>query len=372
MSLENLTSFYPTYSLLDEIVSSGGYKHINFFIDLKNILQALYKNETVQEIVNSSLQSQKLDPSIFINLLNFLIYNKKYSLKRNITVDFFVFFEIGESFYHTQISPTYKYSRRIDNLYGLDKAGKEYFSKILQNNYDLIEKVINKIPNTYCIRLANFEADFVPYYLIRNNYIVDDAANIIFSSDHDLLQCLDLPGKNFIIRKTKLNKKIVRRGNVVEEHLKYEKRYPDNYLTLFMSIIGDSGDDVTGIDQLGPKRTNEIMDDIVKLGGSIEEIRKNVLSGKKLFDLSQKNIQNKNMIRVVENEEIISRNLKLVDFEIMSRTLDNPPSTYVLNIRKHIENIFINKQEYPADILISALKKTGIDIPEETIILFST
>ena len=370
MSLENLTSFYPPYSLLDETVSSGGYTHMNLFIDLKNILQSLYQSETVKSIVESSLQSKKFDSSIFTNLLNFLIYNKKYALKRNITVDFFVFFEVGRSFYHENISPSYKYSRKIDNLYGLDKEHKDYYTTILQNNYDLIDKVINKIPNTYSIRLERFEADFIPYYLIRNEYLLENSANIIFSSDHDLLQCLELPGNNFVLRKTKLNKKIIRRGDAVREHLKCEETYPDNYLSLFMSIIGDGGDDVDGIAGLGPKRTKDIINEIVACGGSIEEIRKNTLIGNKLFKPCQKNIQNKNMIKVIDNEAIISRNLKLVDFEVISRTMDNPPSTNILNVRKHIEGVFNNKVCYSFEVMSSALSKTGMDIPPDTNLLF--
>jgi len=371
ISLENLTSFYPTYSMLDEIVSSGGHTHLNIFIDVKGVLQSIYKDETMKAIVESSLQSKKFDTSIVINLLNLIIYVKKYALKRSITIDFFVFFEIGSSFYHESISPTYKYSRRIDNLHGLDRPHKEYLTNVLQSNYDLIDKIINKIPNAYSIRLQNFEADFVPYYLIRNEYVVsENSANIIFSSDHDLLQCLDLPGNNFVMRKIKANKRIVRRGNAVNEHLKCDEDYPDNYLTLFMSIIGDTGDDVDGIVGLGPGRTKDIINDVISYGGSIEQIRRNTLSGNKLFNVCRENIQNKNMIKVIDNESAIARNLKLVDFEIISRTLDDPSSTYVLNIRRHIEDTFNNKREYTSDIIITALNKTGMDVPPEINLLF--
>ena len=371
MSLENLTSFYPPYSLLDEVVSSGGYTHLNLFIDIKGILQSIYKDETMKAIVESSLQSKKFDSSIVTNILNFMLYNKKYALKRNITVDFFIFFEIGSSFYHESISSSYKYSRKIDNLHGLDRSHKEYHTHIMQNNYDLIDRVINKIPNAYSIRLQNFEADFIPYYLIRNDYVLsDNSANIIFSSDHDLLQCLDLPGNNFVLRKIKMNKRIIRRGNAVKEHFKFDEDYPDNYLTLFMSIIGDTGDDVDGITGLGPSRTRDIINEIVSYGGSIEQLRQNTLSGNKLFNVCRENIQNKNMIKVIDNESAIARNLKLVDFEVMSRTLDDPPSTYVLDIRRHIENTFTNKHDYTSDVIISALNKTGMDVSPEINLLF--
>ena len=153
-------------------------------------------------------------------------------------------------------------------------------------------------------------------------------------------------------------------------HLKCEETYPDNYLSLFMSIIGDGGDDVDGIAGLGPKRTKDIINEIVACGGSIEEIRKNTLIGNKLFKPCQKNIQNKNMIKVIDNEAIISRNLKLVDFEVISRTMDNPPSTNILNVRKHIEGVFNNKVCYSFEVMSSALSKTGMDIPPDTNLLF--
>jgi hypothetical protein len=188
MSIENLTSFYPPYSLLDEVVSCDNSRHLNLFIDLKNILQSVYISDVAKSIVESSLESRQIDSSIFLAVLNFLIFHKKYAEKRNITLDFFIFFEMGRSYYHESIYPKYKYSRKIDDLNGLDREHRDYFTQIQQNNYNLVEKFLNKVPNTYVVKLDKFEADFIPYYLIRNEYVAE-GTNVVYSSDHDLLHC---------------------------------------------------------------------------------------------------------------------------------------------------------------------------------------
>lgn len=371
MAIENLTSFYPSYSLLDEVISAGNFKHLNLFIDVKNILQLVYVDDIIKSLVESSLESRQFDSSIFYGILNFLIFHKKYADKRNITIDFFLFFEIGESSYHKNIYPKYKYSRRIDDSNGLDREHKEYSTIILQNNYNLLEKFLNKIPNIYVTKLENFEADVVPYYLIRNNYVEDrDAANIIYSSDHDLFQCLELPGNNYIFRKTKFSKKILRKGSAVQNHLKNGRCFPDNYLPMFMAIIGDKSDDIEGIDGLGPKRVEEIIEEVISLGGSVEKIRFNILNGNPIFGATSKIIQNKNIEKVLQAEDTIIRNIKIIDFEVISSILDDPPNTEILNKRKSIENVFENKKVYPQDILLLALKKTGADIPNEVGVLF--
>ena len=76
MHPSSLLSYYPTYAILDEIVSYGSYKELNIFIDLKNNLQTTYMKHAVENIVESSKQSRFVDTSVFSSLISFLSFHK--------------------------------------------------------------------------------------------------------------------------------------------------------------------------------------------------------------------------------------------------------------------------------------------------------
>ena len=127
MHPSSLLSYYPTYAILDEIASFGNYKKLNIFIDLKNTLQTTYMKHAIENIIDSSKKSRYLDTSVFSALISFLSFHKIYGVKRGIDTNFIIFFETGQSFYHKNIDKSYKISRRIDNLYGIDKVDRDLF-----------------------------------------------------------------------------------------------------------------------------------------------------------------------------------------------------------------------------------------------------
>ena len=66
MHPSSILSYYPTYSLLDEITSySSNYKQINLYFDIKNNLQTLYMEHAIVNLIESSLKIS------FCNLVNF-------------------------------------------------------------------------------------------------------------------------------------------------------------------------------------------------------------------------------------------------------------------------------------------------------------
>ena len=93
MHPSSLISYYPTYAILDEIVSIGGYKELNIFIDLKNVLQTTYMKHAIENIVESSKSSRYMDTSIFSSLISFLSFHKIYGVKRGIETNFIIFYE---------------------------------------------------------------------------------------------------------------------------------------------------------------------------------------------------------------------------------------------------------------------------------------
>jgi 5'-3' exonuclease len=371
MHPSSLISYYPTYAILDEIVSIGNYKELNIFIDLKNALQTTYMKHAIENIVESSKSSKFVDTSVFSSLISFLSFHKIYGVKRGIETNFIVFFESGHSSYHLNIDKNYKVSRKIDDLYGLDKKDKDLFFKTLQANFQLIEKACNRLPGVSVVRLPNLEADFIPYYALKRNLVKrgEGIGNVIYSNDHDLWQCLDYD--TTIFSKAGKTKKIIKRGNVLKMLLKKENNIPDDYLPLAMSVIGDVGDDVTGVSGVGPARFFEIFEQLTAMTGTMDELYDNVENKRDIFKFIPESIQNKHLKATVDaelNNSTISNNLKLVSFELISRALDNPSKTEMIEKRKMIENVFHAERETSSlEGMTRALEMAGVFLEEASL-----
>ncbi len=359
----NILSYYPTYSILDEVLTSGNYDTLNLYIDVKNTLQSLFMKHCILEIVENTLTSGRTDSSIFESVLHFISFHKIYAASRNIKIKYFLFLETGKSNYHLNISKKYKISRRIDDLYGLDREKRDLFFNTTQKNYMLLEKALNKMPDIKVIRLPYLEADFVPYHLITRNLVdtSDNVGHVIYSNDHDLLQCLR--DNVYVFVKVPKVKKLVKKGQALKSYLKFEKNCPDEYLPLVMAIIGDNGDDVDGIKGIGGKTVEKIIDEVVELAGGMENLYQNVRKGKPIFNSNLGKNPNKYIGTILEKEEkekTISNNLKLVSFELLSRYLDDPDTTEMLEKRKIIEDTLSNNEIIELEVMKGALEKSRV------------
>ena len=358
----SICSFYPTHSLLDEVVSRG-YDTLNLYLDLKNILQSLYMEHTVINLVESTIRGKITDTSVFASLVSFISFHKVYGARRNIKVNIFVFFETGDSFYHKNISKKYKISRKIDQLYGLDSTKRELFFEILHKNYQLIERAFNLIPRVKVIRLTNLEADFIPYYLITRKLISTEpnVGHILYSNDHDMLQTVS--DNVFIFSKSARVKKLIKKGEVMKEYLKFDTNLDDSLFPITMAINGCGGDDVDGVKQLGGKRISECVKEVVKIGGGIEQIYSNVVADRSLFQTELDKNMNKYLIKIISEEstsKIISRNLKLVSFEVLSRFFDSPNSTEMLDKKNKLLQTLNNNDVIDKQVLKESLEKSRV------------
>ncbi len=363
----NYINYYPTYSILDEVCGKKNYTTMNIFIDLKNCMQTTYMEHAVLNIVQSTISSGKTDCDVFKSVLSFLGFHKMYANKRNLKVNMYLFFETGQSFYHINIDKKYKYNRSIDNLYGLDREKRELFFKVLHSNFKLIESVFNKTPNTKVIRLPYLEADFIPYYMISRKLINqdDNTVNIVYSNDHDLTQCLMFEN-TYIYQRVGKIKKLVEPGEVVFKELKNDasKLIPDEYLPLVMAINGDTGDNISGIYGVGPAKICEFFEDLNKIiGGSMESLYDRIIKRKPIFDIENCEIKNKYISKVIEKENTdkhISKNVRLISFELLSRECDDPNTTEMVERVEYIKKIINSNEIVPSNNMYDALSKIGI------------
>jgi 5'-3' exonuclease len=221
------------------------------------------------------------------------------------------------------------------------------------------------------IRLANLEADFVPYYILTRNLVENngDTGFVIYSNDHDLWQGLN--DNIFIFSKAGKNKKIIKHGKIVNEYLKKENNIPDEYYPLVMSIIGDPGDDVTGVNGVGPKRFIDVFPDILSMVGSMNELYDKVEKGKDIFNIIPDCSSNKHLGNIISSEiknKTISNNLKLVSFELISRFLENPKTTETLERKNQILQIITEEKKIASpEAMKKALEINNVFIEEASI-----
>jgi hypothetical protein len=365
----SILAYYPTYAILDEILSYGNYKTLNLYFDLKNNLQTLYMEHAIINIVENTIRANVTDSSIFSSILSFLAFHKEYAIKRNIKVNFFIFFETGTSFYHTNIRSKYKISRRVDDLYGLEKEKRDLFFDVYQKNLRLAERVCNILPNVTLIRLQHLEADFVPYYLISRGLVDTSSKNVhvVYSNDHDLLQCLDTGDHVYIYQKSFGYKKIIKKNEVINAYLKSGSGH-DNILPLLMSVIGDSGDDVDGVRGVGPKRALNMLDSLLKITGGMNQLYDNVFNKRPIFDLIGYKNLNKYLNKVIQEEQtngLISNNMKLISFELLSRFLDDPLSLEMGQRKRQILEVLNDCKFASKEALLNAIQQLNVTIIEE-------
>lgn len=363
-SASQIFSYYPKYEYLDNVISLTDKKKMNLFIDVKGCAQALFQEWAVTQMIFNTEGSRIIDTSLFSAIMDFISFHKLYAKKRDIDLNMYFFMESGRSKYHLDVYSEYKSNRDSGDFFGLDMEKKELFHTILDKNYTVTEKVANRIPNVYFIRLSRTEADFVPWYLMNHALDpseVDASNNIIYSMDKDMLQCLDAPNIFQFYRHYQCVKMITQK-DIYNHWLKETLDIDDGavWFPLALSIIGDTGDGFKGVKGVGPKTLVKIFDYIQTLcGNSMEKVYKNISEGQPIFSKSYSPF-NSSLKKVVDGESIIIRNLKLASYKLLSDYINGDYPTEVFKKKQQIKEIVENQIKCrSANVLYNALDKVG-------------
>jgi len=337
MTPNQVIPYYPTYADLDSVVSSSNFKEIRLFVDVKNISTGMYSGHVVEDIVEMS-SGRFVCSVIFSALLSFVAFHRVYAMKRSLNIKMYFFMESGQSFFHTNILPSYKAERKLSPLGNLTTEGMLDYFRIVRKNLELSEFVLSKIKGISFIRLVNLEADFVPYYTIR--YLSEpskDVLNIIYSTDKDLLQTLTIPDHNVVQFFRTLKKKMfITKDQVMPLVMNIKSSAVDpQFAPLAQAIMGDPSDGVPGFYGIGGSRCNKILEILVpKLNCSMDDLSFRASTGEDLFkgvEFKEKDEELPDGIlrtvnRVLREEKytkIVSKNLKLVSFDTLIKSLQN-------------------------------------------------
>lgn len=216
-----------------------------------------------------------------------------------------VVFDKGHNVKRTSIYPEYKVRdlKPVDELTEIElmmldarKLAFEYVPQIL------------KALGIPVVSIGGHEADDIIFFLakyLKNNYAVS-----VISDDSDYIQMLK-HGID-IVRPIKGDK--LTPNNYTEIF-----PYPLKYFTLFKSMVGDSADNIQGVNKIGKVTAGKIIQYIID--NNIENPIIGLHEWSKLAD----KVVNRNLR---EGIPIVKRNLKLVDIEYMSEFEDLYIKTY--------------------------------------------
>lgn len=360
MNVAQFISYYPKYVYLDDLLTLTGSKKINFFIDLKGCMQALYQEWAVKYVISQSLKARYVDTTLFFSFLEFIAWHKNYAKKREIDINFVFFLESGNSIYHESIYKDYKKDRRSTDMFGLSEAHKELLFNILNKNYTVIQKMGNRIPNVKVIRLNYLEADFIPWHLIKNVLKTDGETNIIYSVDKDLLQCLEFDN-TFQFYRTWKKAGIISKTNIYEHFLKEDRDWDPRWFSLILAIMGDASDGFTGVYGIKEKKILKVFPWVMKSCQSMKEVYNRIKKKQTIFQpiarTNNKLIEDK----IILSEDIIIRNLKLISFELLSDCLEDGYPTSMIKNKEEILSIINSEKKITNPVIfLDAIERSGL------------
>lgn len=371
----SLITYYPQYSILDEFTSDPKVDEIIIYVDIRNCLKSIYMEEVIHDLVESTNKYKKIDTSIISSLLSFISFHKKYAKKRGKKITTILFFETGRSYYHENINSKYKSTRKIGSLFTLNEIDRDLFFNIIRRNLMFSERLFNGFPDVHVVKLENFEADFIPYYMIKNNVLVDETkgyVHVTYSGDKDLMQISSLKlnnGESVVYNRNKKPGIILRDEDVMSNYFKTNVDFPSVYLPLVMSILGDKVDDVDKIEKIGPKTCIKFLPELIDFVGDMNVIYDRIKNKENIFDeYLGENKYIKKIIHTERESKLISNNLRQISFEIISRYFDNPDKTEILDKRKKFYNIFEKKKiyEHPERVL-NSIRKLDVYMDDEDV-----
>lgn len=285
-------SYTPRYDELDYLYQKylqGTDKRLNFFFDVKNGISG-----DTDYIDGNKFCSLREDNKLqhLVELVTAIINTIAYIKGRYATYDeeackrlrFFYFCETGKSSYHKGIDMAYKSNRGISDYLQRDERN-ELRGNIVLNAIQMLNGIMNLIPNTFFFAGTYSEYDFIPYVVFKR-YFEDKDIGVIFSSDKDMYQIQSYCDKfEQLERLTSHNNNVdwhpgrmfVNNENYVVRfmHALYKKEdfsisdsqmnFIRNNFSFIRGILGDPGDGIAGVPGVGMGTLMKFLDTIIDL-----------------------------------------------------------------------------------------------------------
>jgi len=153
----------------------------------------------------------------------------------------------GSSTYRLNLLPTYKEGRKLLRKDQTDQDAM-FFEEFIAEYLEAIKVLEGEYP---VLRFEGVEADDIAAHVVNNKDRLELEYIWLISSDRDW----DLLVQDGVSRWSYVTRKEITLDNW-SEHYEVE---PEDYIS-YKCLMGDKGDDVPGIEQVGPKRATELIE----------------------------------------------------------------------------------------------------------------
>jgi len=200
-----------------------------------------------------------------------------------------VVFDGGHSKRRKQLLETYKVKEKYDDEF------RQQFSTTQK-----ILKEILPVLGVAMVQIPEQEADDVIYWLAVKHY---QNKSTVHTDDEDYLQLLQWSVK---IHRPMKGEYYESEQNFIDKY-----GYHPKYLALKKSLMGDSSDNIPGVKGIGDRRATQVVKEMFKLNLEPEVPNLEILVKQKKESWAKK---------ILDNLDIVERNLKLIDFRYVDLT----------------------------------------------------
>jgi len=300
------------YQLLDKLFKpyKGSFERggtINIYIDINSLLKSFYNPTTIDLFNSFNNNDSKIFTSEIFNIIGH--YRHYFARYHEMYTTFYLFNSFDKSSYHLSISEDYKenfYEKRLD-----ENSTTNILNKIIENEFKLISRIINYVPNTYYINTNKLDPSSIPYYIINYKENKMNEINLVISNDILQYQLLGSDISNILILELRGEKtKLISNFNVIDELVKStkpknldENSYKDfspDLLNILYGLISNKDYNISGVKRMGVLRGIKFI---------LEKINSNKLFPRKYFPTDD--IQ---LFDDVKDNDKFLNNLKLIDF----------------------------------------------------------
>jgi hypothetical protein len=228
---------------------------------------------------------------------------------------------------------------------------------MLKLSKEIVSEFFHRLPRVSVVHLQFLEADFVPYYVVSRNLLPETYKAISFSSDKDLFQQVVLP--NFVMQIRQLpvvkdkRKLFITWKNALyaitnkESFLQLDEellKVLDSNIPLALAIAGDT-DEFKGVPRIGYITVFNTITKLIQQDRSLLELfdlRKDIATSEEsrlnrlheILEVLAKEVKGKVWQNLPAFFEVIEKNFKLADFEMLSLYVD----THFIEAKEYIEN----------------------------------
>lgn len=217
----------------------------------------------------------------------------------------------GSSSFRRSLYPEYKQNRK-DKYETQTEAEKEEFEAFFREFREVIEQLREYYP---VFSFKGVEADDIAAYIVRvkDKYPIKHIQLVSSDKDWDLLIRENVSRFSYVTRK----------DITWDNWFDHYDVTPEQYMSL-KALQGDSGDNIKGVPQIGPKRAAELLEKYDDVFGIIDAIP---------INSNLKFIQNLN-----NSKDLLELNIQLVDLITYCEEALGPENTE--KISKGLEDVF--------------------------------